>query len=155
MAIIMCGLIWDSIYSGLIEVIKPSEEMVNFTAMKNLLKFSLLFLFLIQSCSKETWLSGTMDLEGGEDWKPMVYLVVPEKFDAVAQSFVGKVLDSAQVDEAGCFEFKSPPELQAPVLLELFGSLWPPLSPWGHPPPLPPRGPPCAACRSPLVVSPC
>ena len=119
MAIIMCGLIWDSIYSGLIEVIKPSEEMVNFTAMKNLLKFSLLFLFLIQSCSKETWLSGTMDLEGGEDWKPMVYLVVPEKFDAVAQSFVGKVLDSAQVDEAGSFEFKSPPELQAPVLLEI------------------------------------
>ncbi|NVN18390.1 redoxin domain-containing protein [Muricauda sp. HICW] len=87
--------------------------------MKNLLKFSLLFLFLMQSCSKEAWLSGTIDLEGGEDWKPMVYLVVPEKFDAVAQSFVGKVLDSAQIDESGSFEFTNPPEMKAPVLLEI------------------------------------
>ncbi|WP_159075816.1 TlpA family protein disulfide reductase [Muricauda brasiliensis] len=87
--------------------------------MKNLLKFSLLFLFLMQSCSKEAWLSGTMDLEGGEDWKPMVYVVVPEKFDGVAQSFVGKVLDSAQIDESGSFEFINPPEMKAPVLLEI------------------------------------
>jgi len=87
--------------------------------MKNLLKFSLLFLFLMQSCSKEAWLSGTIDSEGGEDWKPMVYLVVPEKFDAVAQSFVGKVLDSAQIDESGSFEFTNPPEMKAPVLLEI------------------------------------
>lgn len=87
--------------------------------MKNLLKFSLLFLFLMQSCSKEAWLSGTIDLEDGEDWKPMVYVVVPEKFDGVAQSFVGKVLDSAQIDESGSFEFINPPEMKAPVLLEI------------------------------------
>ena len=102
-----------------IKVIISYEELVNFTDMKDFLKFSLLFLFLMQSCSKEAWLSGTIDLEDGEDWKPMVYVVVPEKFDGVAQSFVGKVLDSAQIDESGSFEFINPPEMKAPVLLEI------------------------------------
>ncbi|MCR9227501.1 MAG: TlpA family protein disulfide reductase [Flavobacteriaceae bacterium] len=87
--------------------------------MKNLLKLFFLFLLLMQSCSAEVWLSGTMNLGDGADRKPMVYLVLPEKFGAVAQSFTGKVLDSAQIAQNGHFEFKNQPEYQKTVLLEI------------------------------------
>ena len=100
-------------------IIVPSLEMVNFTTMKNVLKLSLFFLLLMQSCSKETWLSGTINMDGAADWEPMVYLVQPEKFNEVAQSFVGKVLDSAKVDEGGYFKFTDVPKFQEPVLFEV------------------------------------
>ncbi|MBW8241296.1 TlpA family protein disulfide reductase [Muricauda oceani] len=87
--------------------------------MRHLLKLTLFFLLLMQSCSEKPWLSGTINLDDGEDWKPMVYLIGPEKLNDVAQSFVGKVLDSAQVAQNGHFEFKDQPEFQNPVLLEL------------------------------------
>ena len=93
--------------------------MVNFTSMKNVLKLALFFLLLMQSCSQDAWLSGTLNMENGEDWRSMVYLVKPKKFDEVAQSFVGEVLDSAQVAQNGRFEFSTPPEWQKSVLLEL------------------------------------
>src|SRR6056297_3091458 len=93
--------------------------MVNFATMKNVLKLSLFLLLLMQSCSVETWLSGTVNLEGANDWKPMVYLIQPEKFDDVAQSFVGKVLDSAQVDKNGYFEFTNVQEFRESVLVEV------------------------------------
>ena len=87
--------------------------------MKNVLKLSLFFLLLMQSCSQETWLSGTINMHGAADWEPMVYLVQPEKFNEVAQSFVGNVLDSAKVDESGHFEFTNVPKFQEPVLFEV------------------------------------
>ncbi|MGN7513985.1 MAG: TlpA family protein disulfide reductase [Allomuricauda sp.] len=87
--------------------------------MKNLFLVSILSVLFLKSCSQEAWLSGTLNLKEADDWKPMVYLVYPEKFEAVAQSFVGKVLDSAQVDEHGRFEFKNDPRFQEPVLLEM------------------------------------
>lgn len=58
-------------------------------------------------------------MEDDEDWKPMVYLVHPEKFDAVAQSFVGKVLDSSRIDGNGRFQFDEPEHLQDTVVLEI------------------------------------
>ncbi|MEQ5792497.1 TlpA family protein disulfide reductase [Muricauda sp. NFXS6] len=100
-------------------IIVPSSEMVNFATMKNVLKLSLFLLLLMQSCSEETWLSGTVNLEGANDWKPMVYLIQPEKFDDVAQSFVGKVLDSAQMDKSGYFEFTNVQEFRESVLVEV------------------------------------
>ena len=99
-------------------LIKSSLEIVNFMLMKNVLKLILFFL-LMQSCSQKAWLSGTVNMENGEDWKSVVYLVKPKKFDEVAQSFVGQVLDSAQVTQNGHFEFKNSPKYQNPVLLEL------------------------------------
>lgn len=87
--------------------------------MKNVLKLTLFSLLLMQSCSEKAWLSGTIDLVAGADWKPVVYLVQPEKFNDVAQSFVGKVLDSAQVSQNGHFEFINLPAYEEPVLLEL------------------------------------
>lgn len=100
-------------------VIKSSEEIVNFMHMKNVLKFTLLFVLMMQSCSENAELSGTIDLDAGADWKPTVYLIQPEKFDDVAQSFVGNVLDSAQVSKNGHFEFINLPAYEEPVLLEL------------------------------------
>ena len=100
-------------------VIKSSEEIVNFMPMKNVLKLTLFSLLLMQSCSEKAWLSGTIDLVAGADWKPVVYLVQPEQFDDVAQSFVGKVLDSAQVSKNGHFEFINLQAYEEPVLLEL------------------------------------
>ena len=100
-------------------IIVPSSEIVNFTDMKNMLKLSLFFLLLMQSCSQEAWLSGTINGENDGDWKPMVYLVQPKKFDEVAQSFVGEVLDSAQMTQNGRFEFTTPPESKKSILLEL------------------------------------
>ena len=96
-----------------------SSEIVNFTDMKNVLKLSLFFLLLMQSCSQEAWLSGTIGGENHDDWKSMAYLVQPKKFDEVAQSFVGEVLDSAQVTQNGRFEFTTPPESKKSILLEL------------------------------------
>lgn len=87
--------------------------------MKYVLIIPLFVLLLMQSCSEEIWLSGTLDLEDGSDWKPMVYLVQPEEFDDVAQSFVGKVLDSAQMDKSGYFKFTNVPEASRPVLFEV------------------------------------
>ncbi|MDF0716125.1 TlpA disulfide reductase family protein [Muricauda sp. 334s03] len=87
--------------------------------MKNVFKLTLFSLLLMQSCSEKPWLSGTIAFETEADWKPTVYLVQPEKFDDVVQSFVGKVLDSAQVSQNGHFEFKNLPEYKKPVLLEL------------------------------------
>lgn len=76
------------------------------------MKLLFLYLSVLQSCSDAPWLSGTLNLEDGEDWKPMVYLVQPEKFNNVAQSFVGKVLDSAAVGLDGSFQFQKSPDIQ-------------------------------------------
>ena len=75
--------------------------------MKYVLKPLLLIALLLQSCSEEPWLSGTLDMSNGNEWKPVVYVVHPQKFNDVAQSFVGVVLDSATVDENGYFEFNN------------------------------------------------
>jgi len=87
--------------------------------MKNVWKLSLFVLLVMQSCSEEDWLSGTLDLEGGANWKPMVYIVQPQRFEDVAQSFVGKVLDSARVDKNGYFEFTNVPDSREPMLFEI------------------------------------
>lgn len=109
-------VLYDALMSFLI---KSSEEIVNFMPMKNVLKFTLLSLLMMLSCSENAELSGTIDLDAGADWKPTVYLIQPEKFDDVAQSFVGKVLDSAPVSQNGHFEFVNLPKYKEPVVLEL------------------------------------
>lgn len=87
--------------------------------MKYMLRPLFLIVLLLQSCSEEPWLSGTLDMSDGDEWKPMVYVVHPQKFNEVAQSFVGIVLDSAEVDRNGYFEFKQSPDFKEPVLLEI------------------------------------
>ncbi|WP_247042409.1 TlpA family protein disulfide reductase [Allomuricauda sp. F6463D] len=87
--------------------------------MNCLLKPLVLIFLLLQSCTEEPWLSGTLNMSDGDEWKPMVYVVHPQKFNELAQSFVGIVLDSAEVDSNGYFEFKESPDYKEPVLLEI------------------------------------
>ncbi len=87
--------------------------------MKYLFRASILLVFFLMSCSQEAWLTGTLNMTDGTDWKPMVYLVQPEKFNEVAQSFTDKVLDSAKVNGNGQFQFVNSPGLQEQVLLKV------------------------------------
>ncbi|WP_318308711.1 TlpA family protein disulfide reductase [Flagellimonas crocea] len=87
--------------------------------MRYLFKIVLLSLLLFQSCAEEAWLTGTLDLSRGGEWKKMVYLIQPERFDEVAQSFVGKVLDSASVGPNGHFEFSVRPDVGGSIVLEI------------------------------------
>ncbi len=87
--------------------------------MKYCLALSLFTVLFFQSCSEEPWLSGKLDMSESEAWKPIVYLVQPQKLNEVAQSFVGLVLDSAKVGANGHFQFDALPEFQEPVLLEI------------------------------------
>lgn len=87
--------------------------------MKYCLALSLFTVIFFQSCSEEPWLSGKLDMSESDAWKPIVYLVQPQKFNEVAQSFVGLVLDSAKVGTNGQFQFDALPEFQEPVLLEV------------------------------------
>ncbi len=87
--------------------------------MKYCLALSLLAVLFFQSCSEEPWLTGKLDMSESEAWKPMVYLVQPQRFNEVAQSFVGLVLDSAEVDIDGQFQFKDSPRLEGKGILEI------------------------------------
>ena len=94
-------------------------EIVIFIGMKKVLIPALIFLLLMQSCSKEAWLSGNLKLSNSEDWNPTIYLVQPEKFSDAAQSFVGQVLDSAAVAEDGSFAFSESLAMEDATLLLL------------------------------------
>ncbi|WP_159076288.1 TlpA disulfide reductase family protein [Flagellimonas amoyensis] len=71
------------------------------------------------ACSKPPQISGTLDLSDGSEWNSKIYLLQPEKWSDVGQSFVGRVLDSAVVDKDGHFSFSGLPTLENPTLLVL------------------------------------
>lgn len=87
--------------------------------MKKYLPFYIAFLIICLGCSEKPWLSGTVEMPSDSNWKPMVYLVQPNSWSDVAQSFVGQVLDSAEVRSDGSFRFKKPLIFDKPVLLEV------------------------------------
>jgi Thiol-disulfide isomerase and thioredoxins len=62
---------------------------------------------------------GILDLTQGQDWKPKVYLVQPENYGQLGQSFVGKILDSAMVDKKGHFQFETLAFVEDSILLEV------------------------------------
>ncbi|WP_175443752.1 TlpA family protein disulfide reductase [Flagellimonas zhangzhouensis] len=87
--------------------------------MKILLRGCLLLLAVLQSCSEAPWLSGHIQIDKEGEWKPMLYVVKPLKLSEVGQSFVAQVLDSAEVDADGNFEFESTLPYLEPTLLQL------------------------------------
>lgn len=101
------------------ERVESKAELVTFMTMKNSLKLLILVLFALHSCSDTPWLSGSLHLENSENWKPMIYVVHPEKFNDFAQSFVGKVLDSAEVNSDGSFQLGKLPDFQDKTVLML------------------------------------
>lgn len=87
--------------------------------MKKYLPLYVVFLFLCVGCSEKPWLSGTVIMSNEGNWKPMVYLVQPDSWGDVAQSFMGKVLDSTEIDSDGSFQFNNPMGLKGPAMLEI------------------------------------
>ncbi len=86
-------------------------------AIANFVLFGFLLLKL-SACSWQPPLSGTIQLDDS-DWNQVVYLVAPANWKAAASSYVGTVLDSAQIDENGQFAFEQMPAAQEPVLWQL------------------------------------
>lgn len=64
-------------------------------------------LMMVGSCQTQTASSirGRVQLEPG--WHPVVYLLQPRSFGAIAANYSGFVIDSARIDEAGDFFFPS------------------------------------------------
>lgn len=81
------------------------------------LLFSLLGLSF--SCSGQAPLSGKLQLPIQEQWHKTIYLIQARSLDEVATSFVGKIIDSAQVAGDGSFVFSKFPDSPTPTLFEL------------------------------------
>lgn len=70
------------------------------------------------SCSGQPPISGTIQLDRTE-WRPTVYLIAPTNWKDVGSSYVGSLLDSAQLDADGYFSFQELPEAEEAVLWQL------------------------------------
>jgi thiol-disulfide isomerase/thioredoxin len=87
--------------------------------MKRIYFWPLLLLFLYTSCTQQPPLSGQLTLSPNDQWADHVYLIQPRNLDDIASSFVGAVIDSAQIQEDGHFAFESLPDVEQPTLLQL------------------------------------
>ena len=87
--------------------------------MKQLTYLLLLILSLHTSCTGQAPLSGKITLAPNDQWAPTLYLIQPRSLDEVATSFLGPVIDSAQVQADGSFVFDKLPDSPEPMLLEL------------------------------------
>ena len=79
-------------------------------------RFLPIFLFtsltLATACSDGPALSGKIHLKAGSEWKPMVYLLDPGSWGAVAKNFSGTLLDSAAIAADGSFSFGKMPRFE-------------------------------------------
>ena len=83
---------------------------------------SLLLLILslqISSCIEQPPLAGTIDFSSNDNWSSTVYLIQPGSLDEVAASFVGQVVDSAEIQADGKFIFENLPDAPDATLFEL------------------------------------
>jgi thiol-disulfide isomerase/thioredoxin len=91
----------------------------NLLLMKRICFWPLLLLFLYTSCTQQPPLSGQLTLSSNDQWADHIYLIQPRNLDDIASSFVGAVIDSAQIQEDGHFAFESLPNTEQPMLLQL------------------------------------
>ena len=82
---------------------------------------NLLFVLLLfpTACSGQASLSGNLQLPLHGQWKKTVYLIQPRSLDEIASSFLGQIIDSAQVKADGSFVFPKLPDSPAAALFEL------------------------------------
>ena len=85
-------------------------------SIKNNIYLVLIVLFIF-SCNSPTYISGK--LEGMENNQQKIYLIQPETLQNVSATYFGKVIDSAQINADGRFEFYNEPITNQPILLEL------------------------------------
>lgn len=79
----------------------------------------LFVLLLVQACSQRPWLAGTIENSQNSEWQSKVYLIRPNSYKEVAQSFVGEVLDSTSIEPDGTFQFLESPKLDGPTFLQV------------------------------------
>lgn len=85
--------------------------------MKVILNFILL-VFLISSCQNTTHgISGK--LKTNDDYKSTIYLLDPVNLDGIAASYLSKIVDSAEINKSGYFEFNSLPEISDNKIFQL------------------------------------
>jgi thiol-disulfide isomerase/thioredoxin len=72
---------------------------------------------LVIACHNSTGISGTLDKVENKNVK--IYLIQPENLKDVGASYLGKVIDSAQIQLNGSFKFNNLPKTETPILLEL------------------------------------
>ena len=77
----------------------------------------LLINLILFSCNSSSYIS--CKLEGIDNKEQKIYLIQPETLQDVAATYFGKVIDSAQVNADGSFEFHNEPKSVEPILLEL------------------------------------
>ena len=85
-------------------------------SIKNII-YIVLLIFTVFSCDSKSYISGK--IEGIENKEQKIYLIQPETLQDVAATYFGKVIDSAQVNADGSFEFHNEPKSVEPILLEL------------------------------------
>ncbi|MCB0688359.1 MAG: hypothetical protein KDC53_17595, partial [Saprospiraceae bacterium] len=88
--------------------------------IKQLRRFLIAFILfsLLVSCQREYPISG--HIEGiNETWRNHVYLIDPLNFDGLATSYLGKVVDSAEITKDGFFAFEKLPMHRTADLMEI------------------------------------
>jgi peroxiredoxin len=81
--------------------------------------FWFLLTLLLSGCQAKSPLSGILELDRQDAWKPIVYLIDPGDWQGIASSYVGTVLDSAIIDDDGHFSFRQLPSAPTPQLFQL------------------------------------
>lgn len=74
-------------------------------------------ILILVACHSPAYISGK--LEGVEKEGVKIYLIEPETLREVAASYLGRVIDSAEVNLDGSFKFYNLPKTKEPLLLEL------------------------------------
>lgn len=85
------------------------------------LNFYLLLLIHILNigCNGQAPLSGVIEKDKNEAWINTVYLIHPKSFSAIASSYVGAVIDSAEIKSDGTFAFQKMPDATESILLQI------------------------------------
>lgn len=82
-----------------------------------MLLFLYLLLLLTQSCVGQPVLRGKLTAAADSEWASRVYILDPQRWDAVARSYVSIVLDSVDLDPQGRFSLSQlPPETKGRLL---------------------------------------
>ena len=84
--------------------------------MKNFVLLIIVIATVI-ACNSPSYISGT--LEGVENKDIKIYIIEPENLGDIAASYLGKVIDSAEVNSDGSFVFQNLSSREEPVLLEI------------------------------------
>ena len=79
----------------------------------------LLLILFLQACQGQQTDTITGTIQLSEDWKPVVYLLKPKNFSAIAGDYLSTVVDSAMIQADGSFILPHPVESDTSMLYML------------------------------------